>query len=125
MRSSLNYFSFIILLLATIAHAQVDTGSISGAVKDASGAIVQDASITVVNPSSGSTVTANTNKEGLYTVVNLRAGNYNVSATAPGFQTITKSGIDVRLQDRIAVDFELQIGETSTSVEVQTTGPLL
>jgi hypothetical protein len=125
MRYSLKYFSPLVLVLAYVAQAQVDTGSISGTVKDKSGAVVQDASITVNNPSSGSSVAATSNKDGLYTVVNLKAGIYNVSVSAPGFQKITKAGIDVRLQDRIAIDFSLQLGETTTSVQVTTAGPLL
>lgn len=125
MRSSFKYFAFIILLLVSVAHAQVDTGSITGTVKDKSGAIVQNASITITSPNNGSSVTATSNKDGLYTAVNLKAGIYNVSVSAPGFETITKAGIDVRIQDRIGLDFDLQIGETSTSVQVETSGPIL
>jgi hypothetical protein len=125
MRFSLRYLALLILGLAIVAKAQVDTGTISGTVKDSSGAVVQDASITVTNPSSGTSFKASSNNEGLYTIVNLKAGIYNVSAIAPGFQQITRVDIDVRLQDRIAIDFSLQLGEASTSVQVTAAEPIL
>jgi hypothetical protein len=125
MRISFKYFVFIILSFASIAYAQVDTGSIAGTVKDPGGAVIQNALITVTNPSIGSSVSTHTNKDGLYTVVDLKSGTYTVAVSTPGFDTSIKTGIDVRIQDRRAVDFQLVIGHRATSVQVRDTTPLL
>jgi len=107
-------------------HAQVDTGSISGTVRDPSGAIITNATITVTNTADGFVSTATTNHDGLYTVVDLRPGNYRVSADAPGFQSLSRTGIDLRLQDRLAINFDLAIGQTATTqVVVQSGGEAL
>jgi len=125
MRIFFRYFALLIAGFATFAHAQVDTGSISGTVKDPHGEVIYNATVTVTNPASGSSVTTKTNQDGLYAAVDLRPGTYNVSVASEGFQAITKTGIDVRLQDRLAINFDLQVGQTSTSIQVQGTAPAL
>jgi hypothetical protein len=125
MRKIFKHFAFLVSLFALSAYAQVDTGTISGTVRDAAGSVIVDATVTITNPSSGTSVTAKTNHDGSYTVVDLRPGTYNVDANAPGFQAITKTGIDLRLQDRLAINFDLQIGQATTSIQVQASAPAL
>ena len=125
MRNFLKHFAFLATGFAIVAYAQVDTGSISGTVKDSGGAVIVDATVTITNPGSGASVTTKTNQDGFYTVVDLRPGTYDVSTAAQGFQAITKAGIDVRLQDRLAINFDLHVGQASTSIQVQATAPAL
>lgn len=125
MHKLLKYFIFFILGLGSIAYAQVDTGTISGTVKDPTGAVVPNALVTVTSPSTGSSFTAYTNKDGLYTVVDLKPGSYDVSVRTPGFDTSITTGIALRIQDRRAVDFTLVVGHRATSIEVRDTAPLL
>ena len=125
MRKLLKHFAFLVTGFAVVAYAQVDTGSISGTVKDSGGSVIVDATVTITNPSSGASVTTKTNQDGFYTVVDLRPGTYNVATTAPGFQAITKTGIDLRLQDRLAINFDLQVGQALTSIQVQAAAPAL
>jgi hypothetical protein len=125
MHAYVKYLAFLAVGFASLAYAQVDTGSISGTVKDPGGAVIANAAVTVANPGSGSSVTTHTNQTGLYTAVDLKPGLYSVSVSVPGFQSITKTGIDVRLQDRLAINFDLQLGQTSTSIQVQATAPPL
>jgi Carboxypeptidase regulatory-like domain/TonB dependent receptor len=125
MRKLLKHFAFLITGFAVVAYAQVDTGSISGTVKDSGGSVIVDATVTITNPSSGESVNTKTNQDGFYTVVDLKPGTYNVATAAPGFQAITKTGIDLRLQDRLAINFDLQVGQALTSIQVQASAPAL
>ena len=104
---------------STSLMAQVDTGSITGIVQDATGAVIQNAIVKVENAGTGTTISLVTNRDGLYSAPARKAGIYRVSASAPGFSPVTKSGIEVRVQDRVALDFQLQVGETSNSVSVE------
>jgi hypothetical protein len=125
MRIFVRLFASLAVLYALTLHAQVDTGSISGTVRDPAGAVITNATVTVTNNGNGYSATVTTNRDGLYTIVDLRPGNYQVAATAPGFQKLTRTGIDLRLQDRLPINFDLAVGQTATSVEVQSTAPAL
>lgn len=108
---------FAVLTFSTMA--QVDTGTVSGVVKDQTGAIVQNASVKILNAGTGIAVQVSTNNQGLYFAPDLKAGAYQVSVSAAGFQSITKTGVELLVQDRIAVDFTLELGQTATSVSVE------
>jgi hypothetical protein len=125
MRKFLKHLAFLVTGFAVVAYPQVDTGSISGTVKDSGGSVIVDATVTITNPSSGASVAAKTNQDGFYTVVDLKPGTYDVATAAPGFQAITKTGIDLRLQDRLAINFDLQVGQALTSIQVQAAAPAL
>ena len=90
------YFMVAILVFVGVAHAQIDTGSISGTIKDPSGAVIANASVTVVNAGSGAAVTTKTNSGGLYDVPNLKGGAVTVTVYAQGFDTSTRTGIGLR-----------------------------
>jgi hypothetical protein len=113
--------SFLVVAL----YAQVDTGTISGVVKDASGAIVQNAVVKVENADTAIAVSLLTNADGLFSATDLKAGNYKLSAAAAGFSTVIKTGVQLRVQDRVAVNFELPIGQNSSSVSVESQAPPL
>jgi hypothetical protein len=106
-------------VLPRASFAQVDTGTLSGVVRDQSGAVVQNASIKIQNPATGVSQNLSTNSQGLYSAPDLKAGVYQVSVSAQGFETITKTGIALRVQDRVALDFELKVGQSSISVSVE------
>jgi hypothetical protein len=102
--------------------AQVDTGTISGRVRDPSGGLVQRAQVTVVQTATKLQTQVQTNGDGLFVVPDLRPGEYDVSVSAHAFQTVTKTGIELRVQDRLSIDFELPIGAASTVISVESTG---
>src|SRR5580700_5174850 len=91
--------------------AQVDAGSISGTVRDSSGAVIPSAVVKVTGMATGGTLSLATNADGFYSVPALRPGNYQVSASAPGFATQTKTDIGLRVQDRLTVDLSLSPGQ--------------
>src|SRR5258707_14108271 len=110
MLGKLKQMLLALLLSGVPAVAQVDTGAVTGTVKDPSGAVIANAVVKVESSGTGSAVSLVTNQSGIYAQPGLKAGVYSISASAAGFKTVSKTGIEVRIQDRIAVDFELPVG---------------
>ncbi len=115
---ALKIVSFFFLTTLTV-FGQVDTGTLSGVVKDQSGAVLQAAPIKIENPSTGIVLQVFTNSQGFYAAPDLKAGVYQVSASAQGFETVTQTGIELRVQDRLSVNFTLSIGQSKTAVSVE------
>src|SRR5215467_11126484 len=83
----------LIFGLASVGlFAQSDNGSIAGFAKDASGAVVPNAKITLKNEGTGLERETVTNESGYYVVPNLLPGNYSMTAEAVGFKKFTTSG---------------------------------
>ena len=108
----------ILLLAASVAFAQVTTGTISGTVTDATGAVVPGAEVTVKNVDTGITRIMTTDERGRYTAPQLPPGNYEVSTSIAGFQTGVRSGITLTLGREAVVNFTLQVGSVTETVEV-------
>ena len=109
----------LLIAIAPALVAQVDTGTISGTVKDASGAVIQNAEVTVQQTSTKAEFHVKTNNVGLFAVPDLHPDIYDISATAQGFQTVARKSVELRVQDRLSIDFELPIGEASTTISVE------
>src|SRR5947207_10393333 len=114
----------LLLLLACCAvhvGAQTVVGRISGTVKDATGAVVPSATVTVTNTATNLTRTATTDEDGFYTVTNLPVGTYTVLAEQKGFKKAVQGGNVLGADARLTVDIALEPGEISESVQVSTT----
>src|SRR5882672_2794951 len=107
----------LILLLASTsaALAQVDTGTISGLVRDASGGGIPAVHVKITDESTGLATELTTNPTGLYVSPPLRAGTYVVEARADGFEASAKR-VKLDLSQRFEVDFDLVVGAVSASV---------
>jgi hypothetical protein len=122
---------FLALRLALFASltasswAQKDTGSIVGTVKDPSGAVVPNASVTVTDVEHGQTFSATTNPDGEFVASPLRVGRYTITALQPGFKKAVSVPVDLDVQQRIVVNIVLQVGQISESVVVSSAAPLL
>jgi len=93
-------------------------GRISGTVTDASNASIADAKVTVTNVDTRASRTAATEASGSYTVTNLPIGNYTVEVAKQGFKTSSHTGVGLSADARITVDFKLEVGNLSQTVEV-------
>ena len=93
-------------------------GRISGTVTDSSDASVADAKVTVVNVDTRATRMAATENNGFYTVTNLPIGNYTLEVARQGFKTASHSGVQLSADARISVDFRLEVGNLTETVEV-------
>jgi len=120
------FFAALTLMfcLTGFAFSQSSAGTIQGTVADSQGAVIQDASVVVTNQGTGRSVTAKTNGDGLYGVAALDPGSYKIEVDQPNFQ---KSVKDVVLQtaQTINVDFALQLGSATQTVEVTGATPIV
>ena len=108
----------LFLLLAAPLFAQRTTGGISGVVKDSSGAVLPGATVTVTGSNIVGAQTAITNDLGLYRLVNLPPGEYQVSYSLTGFKTINRKGLRVGLGQQLEDNASLEVSQLEESVEV-------
>jgi hypothetical protein len=106
-------------------YGQADTGAITGAVLDSSGAVVPNGLVTLTHLATNTKTTVKTDSEGSYVATPLRIGNYSVSVVAPGFKTGTRTGITLQVQDRLRVDFTLEVGSVNEAVNVHEAVPVV
>jgi len=115
----------LLLLCALPAYAQFDTASVVGTVRDASGAVVPDAKVTLTNTATGVSATRTSNAEGLYEFVTVRPGTYVVTAEKSGFSVALVDNVEVQVAGRLRVDLQMTVGQLSEKVEVTATAPLV
>jgi hypothetical protein len=120
-------FLLVVLLIsaAVIGLAQVDTGSLVGTVKDASGAVLPGVTVTATNVDTGVATIAKTELNGDYVITPLHIGRYSVSVVATGFRREIRKDIVLDVQQTIKLDFTLQVGSISETMEVSGAPPLL
>src|SRR5208282_4974444 len=97
------------------------TGTVAGGVTDPTGAVVSDATVTLTDLSTKISRTATTNGAGRYIFVDVTPGSYDASFTKQGFST-SKSQITVEVGQATNVNISLQVGGSSTVVEVTAVG---
>jgi hypothetical protein len=104
--------------------AQTPTGSVSGVVKDQQGAVIQNATVTVINKDTGAARSANTGSDGIYSVENLLPGDYEVKIDAQGFATQNTSVV-VQVGRLSSVDATLRAGAKGEVVDVVAEAPII
>ena len=119
---SLQICSVLLLLLSAVVGVSGQTifGRISGTVKDANGGVVPSATVTVTNTATNLQRSATTDESGFYTVTNLPVGNYTVSAEQKGFKKAVQADNRLAADSRLTIDFVLEAGMVSETVEVST-----
>lgn len=105
-------------------QGQVNSGTVEGTVLDPSGAAIKGATVEVQNPVSHYTRTSDTDNQGKFKFTNVPYNNYHLTATASGFQTGVQD-IDVRSAVPLEVKVSVQIGASTTTVNVEAGGDLI
>jgi len=113
------------LFLTIGVRAQEFRGTISGAVTDPTGADVPGAVVVIKEIHTGTTSTTKSDAEGQYVVPFLLPGDYSVTVTMPGFQTVTRSGITLQSQEHPILNLSLPVGTTDQTVTVTSAAPLI
>ncbi|MCI0389286.1 MAG: TonB-dependent receptor [Acidobacteria bacterium] len=113
------------LLAGVTTLAQTTTASLSGVIRDASGAVVPNARINAKNTQTGTTRETTSDSEGRYNITNLGPGQYEVRAERPGFRTAVQSGVILTVGGAAVVDLIVQVGDVSEIVEIKQEEPLI
>lgn len=114
----------LILMGALSARSQMNTGEISGSVRDPSGSILPGAIVTAQDAQTAQKVTAVTNNAGEYLFPQLPLGVYSLSVTETNFKQSTVPRLEVHASDRLRRDFTLELGDRTDVVTINIEAPL-
>jgi hypothetical protein len=115
---------FVFAAVSAVPAQIVETGTITGVVKDNSGAVVVNAHVTVRNTDTGLSSNTNTDGQGLYVSPPLNPGNYNIEVDVPGFTKVVEH-VRLEVGQRATADIALTVGANAETIEVQDTGAVL
>lgn len=119
-RPWLGILAIVLLLCPFVGRAQELTATLSGTVTDSSGAMIPHVTITVtLNGVNGAARVVESSDSGSYTVTNLPAGTYSVTASSTGFDTYKGQGIVLNVAEKHSLNIQLKAGATSTTVTVE------
>ena len=119
-------FVSTLLLFALASPAQLDTGTITVAVKDASGSVVPGANVILRNENTGIDARNGvSNEQGNFNAPLIPSGTYSVHVELPGFKSYQRSGIYLQVNQQITIPVALQVGEASEQVTVIGEAPLV
>jgi hypothetical protein len=122
-------FGAAIVLLAcsfaTMPASAQEAGTILGVVKDPSGAVIPNATVTIMNVDTTVSRTATTGPDGAFRVPALQPGHYSVKVEAAGFQTQTQTGLTLNVAQELVVNAALQVGAASQEVTVTGEAPIV
>src|SRR5271154_485058 len=121
--------TFALVLLGLILPCrilgQVDTGAISGTIKDTSGGTIAGARVTLTNEGTAVSITTVSSSNGEYSFSPVKIGNYSVSVEFTGFQKVQQNNVTVEVQQKVLVDIALPPGQPSEVVVVNAAPPTL
>ncbi|MBI4875501.1 MAG: TonB-dependent receptor [Acidobacteria bacterium] len=118
-------FGILSLALALPLAGQESRATIVGTVTDSSGALVVGAKVRTTLVAAGTVVSSVTNEQGYYEVPYLLPGVYRVEVELQGFKKAVRESIELRVSDRMSLDFALEVGELAESVVVTGETPML
>ena len=119
-----------ILLLSSVAltapsAAQENRATIVGTITDPQGNALPNATIKATNTETNTTTATTSNDSGLYTLPFLPAGRYQITISANGLKTLVRDGVELRVGDRTQLDFSMEVGAVTETVNVTAQAPLL
>jgi hypothetical protein len=119
-------FVFVMLIASLFAaqgYAQVTGATLSGTIKDPSGGVVPNAQVSARNTATGVTREVTADTAGFYSIPNLLAGSYEVTAMSPGFSTARESNLTLGVGQEQQLNISLKVGQTSQTIEITEAAP--
>jgi Carboxypeptidase regulatory-like domain/TonB dependent receptor len=107
----------LVLSFAPSSFAGVG-GRISGTIKDASGAVVPRAMVTITNPDTGVRQTLTTDEKGIFAFLDVAVGRYDLEVDSPGFKPYRRKGIVIDADSALLIDAALEVGGKNETVIV-------
>ncbi|HYL37323.1 MAG TPA: carboxypeptidase regulatory-like domain-containing protein [Bryobacteraceae bacterium] len=119
MRKAVLFTGLLLAVLAVCSLGQEITGSILGTVLDSTGAAVPGATVTITNTDRNAVIrTTTTSGNGDYTAPLLPVGHYSVAVESKGFKKSIQGGIELNVNDKLTINFSLEVGEVQQEVTV-------
>ena len=118
MSKNLCQVALCLALCAATLFAQSERGTITGTVRDASGAVVPDAKVHLTNTQTGVNFTAPSNTNGEYTVPQLQVGTYTVRVEKQGFRPASITGLVLNASATVRADATLEVGTSVQAIEI-------
>ena len=119
MKHQVEYFCFLFLLfMSAVASAQTTNATLSGTVLDPQNAVVPNTRISAENVATGIVLSATSNEAGIYLFPSVQPGVYRITGEVPGFRTQVFNNVTVAVGARMNINFFLQVGTASDTVEV-------
>jgi hypothetical protein len=128
MSSRAMHILFLTMLLTAFVASldgQTPTATLSGTVRDSTGAVVPSAKIFLTNSATGLSRTADADDKGRYTLTNLEPGTYELRAGAKSFKVAIEKGVVLTVGGATTLDVTMQVGSVSEEITVSTAPPLL
>lgn len=127
MKKTIWVFLVTLLLLTFAASllAQTSTATLSGTLRDSTGAVVTRAGVTLTNSSTGVSRKAQTDDQGRYTFSNVEPGDYQLRVEHAGFRTVLQKDVVLTVGGSRVLDVALEVGAVSEAITVSTTAPLI
>ena len=120
------FYLLVLFVVASItSYAQSNYGVVRGIVSDPQGGSLSNATIVLTSEAKKISRTTVTNGSGEYVFNAVDPGAYSLSVTVTGFKTSDQTGVTVETGDTVPLDFKMQIGSTTESVEVTASEPIV
>ncbi len=124
-RKTISWLLSVVILALAAGVAIAQQATVAGRVTDQTGAVVANAQVTITNVGTTIRTTVTTNIEGYYTIPLLQPGDYALTVEANGFRKLARTGIKLDVQQVARLDFALEPGDVTATVEVSAQAPLV
>lgn len=100
------------------AGAFAQTAQTTGRITDPTGSVVPQAAITIINIDTGVQRETTSNEQGYYTIPSLQPGNYRITVQKEGFKPLSRAGITLGADEKVRLDFVLELGTIAERIDV-------
>src|SRR5579875_1353462 len=118
-------YTLAVLFAFAVAWGQGPTAEVTGSVSDASGGVIPNAKVVITNTHTNAQRSLVSNSSGIYDASSSPPGVYSIKVSASGFRTEVRNDIELQVDQVARIDFTMQIGNVSDTVEVRATAPTL
>jgi hypothetical protein len=108
----------VLALAGNYGHTQATQGAVIGSVKDAAGAVIPNATVTLTNTDEGTLRSIKSNGVGDYRFLDVKAGHYSIDVDASGFEKWSATGVTLDVRQELRLDATLAVGAVQQSVQV-------